>query len=828
MNKLQHILLLLSTTVLIAGCSTTSALEDGDQLYTGIHKVEYLQPGEESEVEQSDSVGVILAIADAAQQVEDALKGVNKTRQAQTQPDRRSLSKEDKKALKERRKADKEDLATAQVQVDAVLAYPPNNSLFGSSYYRIPLPLGLWAYNKYTNSTSGFGRWMFRCFASDPVLISTINPDTRVKVATNTLHNYGFFRGTVDYTIETNRHNPRKAKMNYTVDTGPVFRLDSICYIGFPPLADSLIHRTMRNTYLRKGDAFNVLNLTSEQDRLEDIFRNVGYYYYDANFATYKADTVQTPMKVQLQMILNDQLPDMVNRQYYIGDTYVSLYRNSSDTIVSPHQGPGITYSYSGDEEPLHTITWLQNISHRPGRLYRQVDQENTEDMLAELGIFSQVGVSYQRHDTLAGCDTLDVLISATLDKPYTADLEFNVTSKNTDRMGPGFTFSLQRKNLWRGAELLNFEIYGSFEWRTHQEDDSGDDFFNSYNIGGTVSLDIPHIVFPFLNSRSFHFPTTTSFSFTVDWLNRASYFNMISFITEVTYSWHKNRTSRHEFTPLSLTYDRLLSTTSAFDDIMEQTPSLYISMRDRLVPAMQYTYTYTSSQRHRNPFTWQLTLKEAGNITSAIFALTGKPFNESGKKILSNQFAQYFKIVSELTNTFRIQGDYKLVTHLVAGALFSYGNTTVAPYNDQFYCGGANSIRGFTIRTVGPGHYYTPQTRYSYMDQTGECKLEASAELRFPLAGGLNGAIFVDAGNVWLMRSDEARPGGQLTLKHFLDDIALSTGAGLRYDLSFLVLRLDLGIAIHDPAENGRSGYYNLGKFSNALALHFAIGYPF
>ena len=163
-----------------------------------------------------------------------------------------------------------------------------------------------------------------------------------------------------------------------------------------------------------------------------------------------------------------------------------------------------------------------------------------------------------------------------------------------------------------------------------------------------------------------------------------------------------------------------------------------------------------------------------------------------------------------------------------MAGAAYSYGNSDITPYGEQFYIGGANSIRAFTVRTLGPGSYHPNDTQYGYLDQTGDLKFEANLEYRFPILGDLHGAVFLDSGNIWLIREDENRPGGQFELKDFFKDLALGTGVGIRYDLTFIVLRLDLGIGIHVPYETGKKGYYNIPKFKDGLGLHFAIGYPF
>lgn len=169
-----------------------------------------------------------------------------------------------------------------------------------------------------------------------------------------------------------------------------------------------------------------------------------------------------------------------------------------------------------------------------------------------------------------------------------------------------------------------------------------------------------------------------------------------------------------------------------------------------------------------------------------------------------------------------------------MGGVIWAYGNKTIAPYSEQFYVGGANSIRAFTVRSIGPGRFHPANNSdYSYVDETGDIKLEANLEYRFRilsnfLGGNLNGATFLDAGNVWLMRKDEARPGAEFSLRHFFDSIALGTGVGIRYDLSFLILRLDFGFALHVPYDTEKSGYYNIPKFKDGMGIHFAIGYPF
>ena len=279
MIKAVFRLALMGCLLLLGACSTTKNLPEDETLYTGVDDIEYLKRGQTVQITKDDSTGVITAIATAAEQIDALVSGFTGGSQDTAHRVRRALTEEEKVLMEARREASARDLAKAATEVNAVLEYAPNNALFGSAYHRVPLPIGLWAYNKYVNKNSGFSKWMYKSFASEPVLLSIVNPETRIKVATNTLHNYGFFRGSILYNIEKDKKNPKKAKVKYFVKPGRVFRLDSITYRNFPLSADSLIRKSMNETFLKKGDAFSVVNLTSEQSRLESLFRNAGYYY---------------------------------------------------------------------------------------------------------------------------------------------------------------------------------------------------------------------------------------------------------------------------------------------------------------------------------------------------------------------------------------------------------------------------------------------------------------------------------------------------------------------------------------------------------------------
>ena len=330
-------------------------------------------------------------------------------------------------------------------------------------------------------------------------------------------------------------------------------------------------------------------------------------------------------------------------------------------------------------------------------------------------------------------------------------------------------------------------------------------------------------------------FPSQTNFKIYAEQVNRARYFKMLSFGGTVSYSFRPSRSMKHTVTPLHLAFNHLQHRTATFDSIAQANPMLFHSLDDQFIPSVTYTFTYDDSWRHRRMrIWWENSFSSAGNVTSLIYAAFGKSLKEREKKFLGTPFAQFLKFSSEIRPLYYINDKQQIAGRLMAGVIWAYGNKTIAPYNEQFYVGGANSIRAFTVRSIGPGRFHPAENAaYSYVDETGDIKLEANLEYRFRIfsnlfGGNLNGALFLDAGNVWLMRKDEARPDAQFTFNKFFDNIALGTGLGIRYDLSFLVLRLDWGVALHVPYETGISKYYNIPNFKDGMGIHFAIGYPF
>ncbi len=812
---------------LLASCSVTKHLPEGEMLYTGIKSVEF--GGKGKTAADNDSAGVIKALAETAQDIDRLFTQIGSPDAARNAADTvyGEMTKEMREAEKAREQSSEKALALVKEEVNGVLAYPPNSALFGSSSRRQPLAFGLWFYSGFVNSRSAMGKWMFRHFAKQPVLISTVNPDLRVKVATNILHNYGYFRGSADYELLPNSDST-KSKIRYYVTPREPYRFDSITYLNFPSGMDSLVRKNPERRLLKTGDVFSLANIGEEQVRLKDLFRNNGYYFYSNEYTTFRADTFAHPGYVQLQVLPAGNMPGMMKRKWYYGKKRIFI-----DVVPGRDEGKSFSlgdfeFHYTGRKIPLRPSVWRQNMFSLRGMPYSYREEQYTLEKLSSMGLFSQMNMSYIPRDTTGICDTLDVLVYASMDKPYESEFTMDVNSKSNDQIGPGAAFRVTKKNVFRAGESMSFQIYGSYEWQLKTPDKESNDLLDSYELGSSFELKFPRIFFPGLANKNYRYPSSTAFSLSADWMKRSDYFNMVKFGLSMAYKWERSRRVTHELTVFSLDFDRTVNKSAKFDSIMNANPALYVSMRDQFIPSIGYTFTYSSSRQSRNPVWVQATFKEAGNLLSCAYAAAGRKFSESGKALFGNPFAQFVKATAEVHKTYALGSSLKLATRLFGGVICSYGNSSAAPYSEQFNIGGANSVRAFTIRSIGPGRFKSDETKYAYMNQTGDIKLAANAELRFPLFGSLHGAVFLDAGNVWLLRKDDSRPEGQLSSAGFLKSIALGTGAGLRYDMEFLVLRLDLGIALHNPYDTGKSGYYNIRKFSDSLALHFAIGYPF
>lgn len=689
--------------------------------------------------------------------------------------------------------------------------------------WRYPFPIGLWAYNNWPNPEKGFRHWLYEKFAEEPVLVSDVRPEVRTHMIKQILDNNGYFGSVVSYELVRPK-NPKKAKIRYQIVPGTPYRFSSVELLPDTSRLNHLIDSVAaRSTYLRAGSQFSTDSLSFTRNSITNALRNRGYFFFKPEFIEYLADSVRNRGSIDLKMALASNVPKHIIEPYRTGRVTVRVNRNSGhgrgfDTIPVK-----MGTLYKQLPARLRTSVINDNVTFRPGKIFAVRDMDRTQTYLSQLGIFSAINIEAVT-DTTASSPTLDVLVDATLDKPLEASIEVNASSKSNSYIGPGITLGLTNRNIFGGGEQLSIQLTGAYEWQTGKNRHGN--IFNSYEFGLTTSLAFPRLLTPRFIPRRRHQLNWTRFSLNADLLNRPHYFKMSQFNLDMTYDWRITRRANATFTPFKLTYTKLMKTTAEFDSIMVANPAVAQSFMSQFIPQMQFTYNYERKVGRDNVFNWSFSVQEAGNIFWAIYEASG---SKHEKKLFGTPFSQFIKGQTQIVWNRRIGDNSWIVTRAAVGAAHAYGNSTQVPYAEQFYCGGANSVRAFTVRSIGPGSYRAPSDISSdYFDQTGTFKFEANIEYRFPIFGILHGALFVDSGNVWLLKNDPQRPGGKLEGSSFLDDLALGTGLGLRLDFGMMVVRGDLGIGIHAPYDTGKSGYYNMTSFGNSLAFHLAIGYPF
>ena len=768
-NRIRHTVAALAAVLLLAACSTTRRIPEGEYLFTGNKKIQYVMAADSAGKPQKLPEGVADAISEA-------------------------------------------------------VAAEPNN-YFKWLDWRYPFPLGLWVYNNWNPESKGIKRWLYNALVEEPVLISDVRPQLRVHMIDDILDNNGYFRGHASYEL-LHPKNPKKAAIRYTIATGDPYPIDSVQLLpdtcALYHLIDSV---AARDPYLSRPQRYSTDSLSVARTRITNALRNRGYYFFSPEYIEYLADSIMRPGHIALRLEVADNAPAIAMRRWSTGPVTVRAFRHQGggtpDTIATPRA----TLIQMQPSRLRHRLI-PECVVFRPGRTFSVRNMDRTQSNLARLGIFSAISIE-ATPDSAAyarGEAVLNVDVDCTFDAPLEATLEVNATSKSNSYIGPGLTVGLTNRNIFGGGEQLSVQLTGAYEWQTGRGRSS---VFNSYEAGITGSLAFPRLLAPKFIPRSRYNLNWTRFQLNAELLNRPHYFKMAQFNASINYDWRLRRYVSNTLTLFKLSYTKTMDTTQAFDSIMAANPAVAQSFRSQFIPQMAYTYTYDRQFGRDNTLNWTFSVQEAGNLFWAVYQACGK---KGEKKLFGTPFSQFIKGQCQLVWGRRLgAGDMWLVSRVAAGAAHAYGNASEVPYSEQFYVGGANSVRAFTVRSIGPGSYKPPVgTPEENFDRTGTFRFEANTELRFPLFGPLHGAIFLDAGNVWLLKDDPLRPGGTLRAGSFLKDLALGTGAGLRLDISILVVRADLGIGIHAPYDTGRRGYYNMTSFGNSLAFHLAIGYPF
>ncbi|HET6225785.1 MAG TPA: BamA/TamA family outer membrane protein [Bacteroidia bacterium] len=692
----------------------------------------------------------------------------------------------------------------------------------------------LWFYNIGTVSpNSKIKKWLKKKWGEKPVLLSDERPKENADLMVSRLNSLGYFESRVNYKIKTSR---RKATITYTAIVNKPYILSKLT---FPEKTDSLnakISATEEKTLLRVGKPYNLDIIKNERVRIDRELKNKGYYFFTPDYLLFKADSNAQEKTINLELTVKNDAPEKAKVAYTLNQIYIhpafsldndSLSHKAIDTINI--EG----YHYINTDTAFHPSVILRSVFLKKGDPYSRTAHNLTISRLMGMGVFKFANIKFV--DTIIDHKgLLDVWIYLTPIQKKSLQVQVETVTKSNNFTGPALTLSYKNRNLLKGAELFVFNLDGSFETQLTGPKKG----LNSFEFGAGMQLFVPKfLTLGFIRNRSSQFVPKTKFDAGIRLLHRAEYFDMTSMNLSYGYTWKKTAQQEFQFDPVTINFSKLLKTSTIFEELLEQNTFLRKSFEQQFIIGSRFSYTYNSivGEQKRHQYYFNLLLDFSGNRTSLVQSLITK--QERPYKLFGFEYSQFSKIATDTRYYYTMDKDNKIATRLIAGVGVPYGNSTTMPYIKQFFSGGSNSIRAFLPRTVGPGSYKRSDSSSTqvFLDQSGDIKLEGNAEYRFTIISVVKGAIFIDAGNVWNIRKNEALPGGEFKSSQFLNQVAVGTGAGLRVDVSFFVIRLDLGIPLRKPylpsnerwvGDDIRFGSPSWRK--NNLVWNIAIGYPF
>ncbi|HPM31243.1 MAG TPA: BamA/TamA family outer membrane protein [Chryseolinea sp.] len=650
---------------------------------------------------------------------------------------------------------------------------------------------------------------------SGPVLLSQTNPlQTSATIQNRMFHN-GYFKSKVTY--DTLFISNRKVKYNYTIALDEPYRFESIT---FPKSNSDLIQKinaSQSESLLKKGDIYSLEAVKNERIRIDGSLKEQGYIFFNPEFIKVRADTLTGDQQVNAEVIVKPETPPESRRPYTIGKVFIHDDHTLDNTLTDTLEFD--RYYLISQHKALRIQTVQQGIFLKPGDLYSRSNYLQTIRYMNELPIIRNTNIKFlPKGDT----DTLDMFLYLSQRKRYAYSAEFNAIFRSTNYFGPGMIFSYSDRNKNKGAELLKVNLRGRIEVQI-----ADGEVNPAYEMGLELNYTLPRFYPSFLFSNAKKSLPKTNITAGYNLFNRLDLYRLNSLYANFGYRWSKSSKVSHTLNPIELIFTQIPedSKSSEFLDYLNENPGVQRSFDEQFIVGSSYEFTYQPATRGRNEFFFRGGIDLAGNLLNALYSVANAKKDSTGSyNLFGVPFSQYTRARIDLRYSFNLNSSSKLVTRFSTGVGIPIGNSDILPYVKQFYVGGTNSLRSFIARSVGPGTEVPPE---GYNDLTGDIRLEGNLEYRFTVAGSLKGALFLDAGNIWLYKEDPSRPNGEFHFNTFLKEIAISSGWGLRWDFNFLVARLDLAYTLRTPyLPTGERWTKDFNIWNPAFNI--AIGYPF
>jgi len=709
----------------------------------------------------------------------------------------------------------KKEAGDLQDEMEGLVRPKPNSKVLG-------LRVKLWIYDKtQTKKKRGLRHYLNTHLGEPPVLIGSVDVEKNAGIMQNRLQNESYFIAQVTGDTVSKK---QIAKAVYMIQTGPSYHYRSITFPKDNDDLDTAVTGTSVKTLLKAGDKFNLDLIKAERVRIDARLKEEGFYYFSPENLIMQYDSTVANHQVDMWVKVKPETPDQARWIYSIRNIYVYPHYTLKDTSLKLDSA--VKYRWYNVIDPKNTVrpfVFKNSVLLKPGDIYNRTEHNNSLSRMIELGPFSYVKNRFG--DVTPDSPKLDIYYFLTQKKRKALSADFVVRSTSANYNGTQVNLNFKNLNTFKGAELYQLTFFASSDIQFGGYNHG----YNIYQLGVQPSLSWPRFISPFnLTTHNAFIPRTimtTGYTF----INRTQLYSLNSFNFSWGYQWKPNLHITDQLDLLDLTFVNPQNVTQLYKDSVKRTgnPALahVIDRQFTFGPSYSYTWTNTTEDYKTNTMYYNSKVSLSGNIIGIVTGadtLAGKV-----SKLFGTPFNQYVKIENEFRFYHRLGKNDKLAMRLMVDAGLPYGNSTILPYSQQFFIGGSNSLRGFQAHSIGPGTYIIPEelTHGSNFlpDESGDIKIEANIEYRPKLFSIVYGALFMDAGNIWDIKSHANLPGGTFS-KHFLNQMAVDWGFGLRFDLTVLLLRTDIGFPVRYPFPAGLPYHF---KAQNGV-FNLAIGYPF
>ncbi len=658
------------------------------------------------------------------------------------------------------------------------------------------------------DTTKWFNRFL-RSIGEPPQLYDSVSTRASMDILQTQLQNMGYLRASVDV---YNKIKGKKLVTTYLLHPRQPYFINKVDYdIRDSAIAVVLNLADSTRRGLKSGMMFNVANLDNERSRISKYLTNRGYYRFNKDFISYRADSVPGSPLINLTLVLDKyrsgEETNLPHQVYTIGDVNFRS-GNPNDSVIPLRQSV------------LESNTFLES-----GALYASNDLQTTYNHFGRLGAVRYTNISFHEHEFEPVLDC-DILVST--NKPSTISFQPEGTNTSGD-LGAAVSLTYQNRNIFHGSENLSVVLRGAYEAIRGLEGYSNTNF-QEYSV--ETSLSFPRFIAPLL-STSFRRRVNASseVSLLYDLQNRPEFMRRV-FSVAWRYKWNdQNHHDRYQVDLLDLNYISMPWISDTFKaEYLDNTDSrnsiLRYNYENLFIMKLGFGYTYNNGR-----YAIKVSAESAGNLLNlASHMFHFHKNSEEQYTFLDIAYAQYLRGIFDYTRNFVFDYHNQLVFHFGFGIAYPYGNSTILPFEKRFFSGGANSVRGWSVRSLGPGKFIGRDGRIDFINQTGDMKLDLNLEYRASLFWKFGGALFIDAGNIWTLRDYEDQPGGQFKISEFWQQIAVSYGLGLRLNFDYFVVRFDMGMKAVNPAYEDEKDHFPIlhPRLSRDFAFHFAVGLPF